>query len=235
MSQEESYWSSLPYSDFLLQWNSDRPPSRTNPSDTVLQTGLPLVGVIALADSPFPGPADVAALFAGLCLAGMAAMAAGDAVALPIRPVVNYSGTTFPLVLAATPNFDWQKMEIEAVIAISGILASSQIKILYRGKTLGNLLNPTEPQHEGRLWLAKNVKAAVEYAIADVNFQFKRTQPEHKIPAIGIYGILQANFDLLWANRNIIPRLNTDLGFDNIAQTALVGPVIVPIPFEFTG
>jgi hypothetical protein len=94
MRQEHDYWGYVPYSEFAALWNDNqrRPPLSTDPGGIVLQSALPAVGAISIAN-PFPGPEDILAGIGLLCVAGLAVIAGGTAIALPQRQPYYFSDT----------------------------------------------------------------------------------------------------------------------------------------------
>lgn len=84
MTREARYWANLPYSEFVAQWNSSRPPINTDPGGAVWQSSLPAIGAVSMAN-PGPGPEDLIAL-GGLCIAAIWAITANaGAISLPLR------------------------------------------------------------------------------------------------------------------------------------------------------
>lgn len=93
VTQEADYWANLPYSEFVSQWNSSRPPVGTDPGGAVWQSSLPILGGISFAN-PAPGPEDLIAI-GGLCIAGIWALAANaGAISLPLRQTYYFSEST---------------------------------------------------------------------------------------------------------------------------------------------
>jgi hypothetical protein len=231
--QEARYWANLPYSEFVAQWNSSRPPMGTDSGGAVWQSSLPAIGAVSMAN-PGPGPEDLIAL-GGLCIAAIWAITANArAITLLNRPIINFgtsSGTmtqTFPLVLEST-NFDWQTMERNAADEIERALPPGTVKLLYRGKALVNILNTTN-LHENLLWLSETPYYVTIYAHTDA-------AAERDTAAIAIYGILEAVLTALITTGNVKPRFagGLEYGFDPIARASLAGPVVIPIPDSFRG
>ena len=91
VTQEARYWANLPYGEFVSQWNSSRPSASTDPGGQVMGVGLPIAGAVSQVDSPFPGPADIAALGIAFCAVGLAALANTGAISLPLRQPYYFS------------------------------------------------------------------------------------------------------------------------------------------------
>jgi RHS repeat-associated protein len=224
LNQEDVYWGGLSYGEFINLWNDNlrRPPASTTPNyagDIVGGSATTAFGVSV--SWPGPGPEDAAAgliLFGGLCIATLAVIASTvgiGTITLPQRSTYSFS-----------VNFDWNAIERDAVVAL-GTLVAGTPKILYRGTALKRAYSRTGLE-AGLLWLADNVVYATLYAHFD-------GQVERDTSAISIYGILQTTLTTLVASGNVQQRFQVEYGFDTIAQAALVGPVVIPIPDFFRG
>jgi RHS repeat-associated protein len=93
VAREWRYWNSISYSDFMREWNSSRPPASTNSSNGMGQDLVFAGGVAAMVDGPllFGDAAAAILIIAGLCVAGLAALASSGAIALPMRQTYYFS------------------------------------------------------------------------------------------------------------------------------------------------
>jgi RHS repeat-associated protein len=98
VERELRYWNSISYSDFMREWNSSRPPASTNSSNGMGQDLVFAGGVAAMVDGPLPFGDTAAAILiiAGLCVAGLAALASSGAIALPMRPEFDFADPQSP-------------------------------------------------------------------------------------------------------------------------------------------
>jgi hypothetical protein len=88
MTQEAQYWSRLSYTEFVNQWNSSRPSSRSNPGQGLQQGAGFAVGAGVITG---PTPDDILWAAGALCLYGAALVAQTGAVALPLRQAHYFS------------------------------------------------------------------------------------------------------------------------------------------------
>ncbi len=169
VSQEALYWGNLPYGEFVSQWNSSIPPASTDPGGQVLGIGLPIAGGVSQADSPLPGPADLMAVLAGLCVVGIAVIASTNAVTLPLRPSYSFSGQIYEYRLTG---FD----------AKVGTLAEHLAKVLDREIAGYPRPDPNPENRATRVWCVTIKRVIEEIDNAD----YSERQLNRDLEAAGI-------------------------------------------------
>jgi hypothetical protein len=227
-------WGALPYDDFVVLWNSEAARNTYHvDTDPLLSGGFALAMAEANA---IPGMVDYGD--AGAALTVLATVTAAACVAYGVNSLLTHDVFDFATAeIAFSSNFDWDRSYQDAIDKLLPLLGVGTAKILYRGTSFSRALSRTG-LYQGVLWLSESLYYASWYAQADPFFRESRDLfgGVADASAISIYAILQSVLNNLVATGAVMVKYENgrEYGFGPAEELFLVGPVVVPIPDNFS-